>query len=136
MKLISILSVLFFAGLLQAEIRIENATAQNNLQIQSSRHYYNFGRVQSGTIHTTSYTIRNTGTTYLQYSSANIWGIDFSSNHNCFSGMYPGQSCEFQIRYWPYNVGMHSGQFDIRFYGPTPTPETIHVDLWGEAVYR
>ncbi len=133
MKFISLLSVLYFVGFAQAEISIENNILENSVRAESSRHYYNFGRVQVNSYNSTSYTIRNTGTTYLQYSSSSLWGIEYQSNHNCFSGIHPGQSCEFQIRYWPFNVGMHSGQFEIRFYGPNPIPETIHVDLWGEA---
>ena len=134
MKFIGILSVLFFATFATAEITLENTTQKDSFQTQSSSHYFNFGRVLANTMSTTTYTVTNTGSAYLQFASANIWGIDFSANHNCFSGIYPGQRCNFQIRYWPYNVGVHSGQFEIRFYGPTPNPEIIHVNLWGEAV--
>jgi hypothetical protein len=136
MKFILLLSALIITAFAHAELRIENNSADSSLNVQSSRLYYNFGIVPVNSANTVRYTITNTGTTFLQFSSANIWGMDFSATHDCSVGMQPGQRCDFQIRYWPFRVGTNSGQFEILFYGPTPNPEVIHVDLWGEAVFR
>ena len=137
MKLISIMTIVFLTSLSHASLTVQPDTQPSKgLQTESSSHYYNFGRVPVNSISTTGYTITNTGNAFLQFASVSMWGANFDSNDNCRSGMYPGQRCNFQIRYWPYDVGMHSGQFEIRFYGPTPTPETIRVDLWGESVWR
>ncbi len=136
MKWISLISVLFLTTLANADLQVEMSQQNQHLQIESSSHYYNFGQVAVNSMNTVSYTITNTGMTFLQFSSASVWGMNYDANHSCTHGLNPNDRCEFQIRYWPFNLGLHTGQFEIRFSGSTPTPESIRVDLWGEAVQR
>ncbi len=136
MKIISLLTVLFLTGFAKADLQVSLTGRTPAFETESSINYYNFGRVIVNSMSTTQYTITNTGATFLQFATTNMWGAGFDFNHNCNFGMYPGQRCNFQIRFWPFNVGQYSGQFEIRFFGPTPYPESIRVDLWGEAVYR
>jgi hypothetical protein len=144
MKFFSIISVLFSVSLFFtvptiAEIHIQGTKAHQailSVAPQSSYLSYNFGQVGVNTINTTTYTITNTGTSFLQFAGGNIWGMNYDANHSCSQGLMPNQRCQFQIRYWPLNLGMHSGQFEIRFNTPTPNQEIINVQLWGEAVQR
>ncbi len=140
MKFIAIISVLFsFALSANAEIQIQGSKPHQailSIAPQNSYLSYNFGQVGVNTINTTTYTITNTGTSFLQFSGANIWGMNYDANHSCSQGLLPNQRCQFQIRYWPFNLGFHSGQFEIRFNTPNPAQEIINVQLWGEAVQR
>jgi hypothetical protein len=140
MKFIAIISVLFSFGLsVNAEIQIQGQKPHQailSIAPQSSYLSYNFGQVGVNTVNRTTYTITNTGTTFLQFADANIWGVQFDANHSCLNGLQPNQRCQFQIRYWPFNLGFHSGQFEIRFNTPNPIQEIINVQLWGEAVQR
>ncbi len=136
MKWISLISLMLFSGLANADLRVELAQSNQEFQVESSSHYYNFGRVIVNSMNSVSYTITNTGTTPLQFSTASVWGANYDSYHSCYSGLNPNQSCQFQIRYWPFTVGLHSGQFEARFYGSSTIPESIRVDMWGEAVQR
>ncbi len=144
MKFFSIISVLFSVTLFFniqtiAEINIQGTKAHQailSVAPQSSYLSYNFGQVGVNTINTTTYTITNTGTSFLQFAGASIWGANFDASHGCSQGLMPNQRCQFQIRYWPLNLGMHSAQFEIRFNTPTPNQEIINVQLWGEAVQR
>ena len=70
MKWISLISIMFFSALANADLQVELTGQNQPLQIESSSHYYNFGRVIVNSMNTTSYTITNTGTTFLQFSSA------------------------------------------------------------------
>lgn len=133
MKFISIVAVLFLTSLTQASISVQSSTG---LQIESSNLYYNFGSVGVNSRVGASYFISNTGNTFLQFSSANIWGAFYDAGHSCSRGIMPGQRCGFDINYWPANTGYHSGQFEIRFNGPTPNQEIIRVDLFGQGVWR
>jgi hypothetical protein len=136
MKWISLLSLMLFVGTANADLRAELTQPNQNFQTESSSHYYNFGQVAVNSMNTVSYTITNTGTTFLQFSTASVWGMNYDANHSCTQGLNPNQRCQFQIRYWPFTVGLHSGQFEARFYGSSTIPESIRVDLWGEAVRR
>lgn len=136
MKWISLISLVLFSGLANADLQVELTAQNQQLQTESSSHYYNFGQVAVNSMNTVSYTITNTGTTFLQFSTASVWGMNYDANHSCTQGLNPNQRCQFQIRYWPFNLGLHTGQFEIRFYGPSASPESIRVDLWGEAVQR
>jgi hypothetical protein len=140
MKFVLMVSVLFSLGFFaNAAVHIESSRGKQavlSVAPQSSYLSYNFGLVGVNTANRTTYTITNTGTTFLQFAGANIWGAHFDANHSCVQGLTPNQRCQFQIRYWPFNLGFHSGQFEIRFNTPNPTQEIINVQLWGEAVQR
>lgn len=136
MKWISLISLMLFVGTANADLRVELSQPNQQFQVESSSHYYNFGRVTVNSMNTISYTITNTGTTPLQFSTASVWGANYDSSHYCYSGLNPNQSCQFQIRYWPFSVGIHSGQAEIRFNTTNYMTESIRVDLWGEAVQR
>lgn len=136
MKFISLLTVLFFAGFAQAELQVSKLQTETGFQTESSHHFFNFGRIPLNSVSRITYTITNTGTAFLQYASADIWGPDFDAHHNCRLGLAPGQRCLVQLKFWPLSVGYHSGLFEINFNGPMPAPETVRIDLMGEAIYR
>jgi hypothetical protein len=136
MKFISLVSVLFFSVISQASLQLSATHNAGGFQTESSSHSYNFGLVGVNNINTVGYTVTNTGTTFLKFSTASVWGAYYDANHSCLLGLQPQQSCTFQIRYWPFNTGFHSGQFEIIFFSPLQISESIRVSLWGEAIYR
>jgi len=117
-----------------AEIHVGLADSQENLKVQNSRLFYNFGRVPINSFNTIYYTVTNRGSEDLQFTNSNFWGVYFYAFHTCAMGLAPQEQCEFEIRYWPSSVGFHSGRFDLRFHAETSGADTISVDLRGEAI--
>lgn len=127
MKLfIAAMSLLFVTQVNAAQIELK---IRDNSAIETqSRYSYNFGTVWVNSRAVANYTLRNTGTTPLNYRSAYIYGADFSANHSCERGIFPNEVCSFSIYYWPMFEGMASGQFVLSFF-----EEDVVIDLWGQA---
>jgi hypothetical protein len=99
---------------------------------QNTFFYYNFGRVTPGMSTFTRYSVKNVGTSTLQFLRASIsGGFDFSAYHTCSKGLLPQQSCWFEIRYWPQFEGFQTARFVINF----DQSNNIIVDVAGQAVH-
>jgi hypothetical protein len=110
---------------------LSNSTDQ--IQAQDSTHSYNFGTVWVNSSTSIGYKVTNTGTTPLKFVSATIRGIDFTASHSCRAGLEPQAICGFDISYWPFSEGFHSGLFQITFETADGSTDTISVELWGQA---
>ena len=133
MKLLAILATALMASFASASLQIEKIGPTENIQPQNSYYSHYFGMVMVNSYNTVRYTVTNTGTTPLQFQSANIWGIDYRANHSCGSGLQPNQQCSFEIVYWPFNEGYSSGDFSLTFRTADGMTDTISVRVWGEA---
>ncbi len=92
--------------------------------------YFNFGRVTPGMATYARYSVKNAGTSTLQFLRASISGaFDYDAYHTCSKGLLPLQSCWFEIRYWPRFEGFHTARFVINF----DQSNNIIVDVAGQA---
>jgi len=98
---------------------------------QNTFFYYNFGRVTLSAASYARYSVKNAGSTPLNFLQASISGaFDYDAFHTCSQGLLPQQSCWFEIRYWPRFEGLHSARFVINF----DQNNNIIVDVAGEAI--
>ena len=133
MKLFTLITTALITSFASANLQIEKMGSAENLQPQNSYYSHYFGMVMVNSYNTVRYTVTNTGTTPLQFQSANIWGIDYRASHSCSSGLQPNQQCSFEIVYWPINEGSSSGNLDLTFRNTDSTTDTISVRVWGDA---
>lgn len=122
------------AGVRTSSVNLFNESTQTTkLDYQSL--FYNFGYVPVHSFNATRVYIRNNGLVPMQYSFSQTWGFEFNSNHNCYSGLNPGQSCVMEITYWPNTVGFHNGDSTIQFRSSQApyTVSDLRVNLTGQA---
>ncbi|MCB9025353.1 MAG: hypothetical protein H6625_03475 [Bdellovibrionaceae bacterium] len=92
-------------------------------------HSYYFGKIPVNSFRFIRFKVTNIDQTPLTFDSAYISGIGYNAWHTCDKGLYPQETCMFEIRYSPYIKGFHTGRFELNF----KENSRIIVDLRGEA---
>ena len=111
-KLLIACSLLFSAHAFSA-VKVEKTL--NVGQKGFEYHSYYFGYVGVYSRSSVTYTVTNTGGTPLRFINARIYDNGFSSYHNCHSGLFPGQRCQFVILFDPTFPGYYLGNYYLTF---------------------
>lgn len=92
-----------------------------------------FGRVPVNSVNYRTTFITNRTNQPLTFRNEFTSGLFFYTNHNCYMGLQPYQSCSVQVRYWPNSPGYHSANINFYFQSAQYLTQMESISVWGES---